>query len=221
MPYGESEPVGAPPDGTMPGGIPENPWQPSGRKPDNHSMEHVTLTTRRLLLRPLEPLDTEAVFLACQDPDIQRWTTIPSPYERQHAEYFLEQVVPEGLRSRTMFHFAVEPRSGGPLLASVNVHNHTGTWEVGYWTVKEHRGHGYATEAVGAIARWAFGALGVQRLEWRAEAGNEGSRTVAEKAGFVFEGVLRAALMTRDTVRDVWIGALLPSDLGPSSADAA
>ncbi|MFI6458018.1 GNAT family N-acetyltransferase [Streptosporangium amethystogenes] len=181
-------------------------------------MEPVILTTQRLLLRPLEPSDAEALFLACQDPDIQRWTGIPAPYERQHAEYFLRQLVPEGRQKQTMFHFAVEPRSGGPLLASVNVHNHTGTWEIGYWTAQEHRGHGYATEGLLAIARWAFTTLGVHRLEWRAEAGNEGSRTVAEKAGFVFEGVLRAAMMNHGTWRDVWIGALLPSDLEPSSA---
>ncbi|WP_162252590.1 GNAT family N-acetyltransferase, partial [Streptomyces griseoruber] len=43
-------------------------------------MEPVTLTTDRLVLRPLGPQDTDAVHAAAQDPDIRRWTTIPSPY---------------------------------------------------------------------------------------------------------------------------------------------
>ncbi|MDQ0792202.1 hypothetical protein [Streptomyces sp. B1I3] len=37
---------------------------------------------------------------------------------------------------------------------------------------------------------------------------------MAEKAGFVREGTLRAALAGRNGLRDTWVGALLPADLG-------
>ena len=47
---------------------------------ENRPMEPVTLTTARLLLRTVGPQDTDAVHAAAQDPDIQRWTTVPSPY---------------------------------------------------------------------------------------------------------------------------------------------
>lgn len=182
-------------------------------------MEPITLTTERLLLRTFTTDDTEAVYQACQDPDIQRWTTVPSPYERQHAAEFTGQMVPDGWRSGTMCTFAVLPRAGGPLMASVAVTLRTlsGTWEIGFWTAKEHRGRGVMAEAVGAVAHWAFARLGATRLEWRAEVGNAGSRAVAEKAGFVVEGALRAALLNKDTLRDTWVGALLPSDLGLTS----
>lgn len=184
---------------------------PSAAPPDASA---TSLTTGRLRLRPLAPADTEAVYVACQDPDVQRWTTIPSPYERRHAEHFVERIVPRMWQAGTNFVFAVEPAGGGPLLASVNAHNHTGVWAVGYWTVKEHRGRGYTTEALRALTRWMFTELGVERVEWRCEAGNEGSRAVALKAGFRLEGTLRAALLVKGTTRDAWIGALLPSDLG-------
>jgi RimJ/RimL family protein N-acetyltransferase len=182
-------------------------------------MEPVTLTTERLLLRPLDPRDIEATYEACQDPAIQRWTTVPSPYERIHAEFFIEQMVPEGWRTDTAYNFAVLPLAGGPLLGSLNIHRSgTGTWETGYWTAHEHRGHGYTTEAVSALARWAFTELGAQRVEWRAEVGNTASRGVAERAGFQIEGVMRAGLLHRDTLRDAWLAALLPGDIGlPSS----
>jgi RimJ/RimL family protein N-acetyltransferase len=39
-----------------------------------------------LRLRPPERRDVDAVTVACQDPDISRFTRIPSPYERAHAE---------------------------------------------------------------------------------------------------------------------------------------
>jgi hypothetical protein len=37
-------------------------------------------------LRPRRPDDVDAVFAACQDGEIQRWTEVPVPYLREHAE---------------------------------------------------------------------------------------------------------------------------------------
>lgn len=181
----------------------------------NPFMEPTTLITDRLVMRPFVPADEDEVHAAAQDPDIQRWTTVPSPYERVHAHGFVNEIVPNGWREGTAHPFAVRLGAGGPLVASVGVHVHGGDgYEVGYWAVKEHRGQGYTTEAVRAVARWTFTTLGAVRLGWRAEVGNTGSRAVAEKAGFTVEGVLRAGIEQRGTARDCWIGSLLPSDLG-------
>ncbi|MFD4870489.1 GNAT family N-acetyltransferase [Streptomyces sp. NPDC058412] len=178
-------------------------------------MEPITLTTDRLELRPFVPADEDEVHAAAQDPDIQRWTLVPSPYERAHAHAFVNELVPNGWREDTGYPFAVRLGAGGPLVAAVGVHVHGAeSYEIGFWAVKEHRGRGYVAEAVTAVARWAFTALGVTRLEWRAEVGNAGSKAVAEKAGFRVEGVLRAGIEQRGTSRDCWVGALLPSDLG-------
>ena len=55
-------------------------------------MQPVTLRTPRLVLsHPLDS-DVDALYEACQDPEIQRYTTVPSPYERRHAEEFVERV---------------------------------------------------------------------------------------------------------------------------------
>ncbi|GLF93418.1 GNAT family N-acetyltransferase [Streptomyces yaizuensis] len=185
-------------------------------------MEPITLTTDHLLLRTFTPEDADAVLEICQDPDIQRWTTVPAPYRREDAVEFTTHLVPEGWHTGTMCTFAVLPRSGGPLLASVSVtlRTYSGTWEIGFWTAPEHRGRGVMTEAVRALAHWTFTRLGATRLEWRAEIGNTASRTVAERAGFTVEGSLRAALLNKDTLRDAWVGSLLPCDLGLSSTHA-
>ncbi|MER5769096.1 GNAT family N-acetyltransferase [Streptomyces sp. NPDC001985] len=182
-------------------------------------MEPITLTTERLLLRTFTDSDTEAVHQACQDPDIQRWTTVPSPYGLRHAEEFTRKLVPEGWEAGTMCTFAVLPRAGGPLMGSVGVtlRTYSGTWEIGFWTAKEHRGRGVMTESVRAVAHLLFTRLGATRLEWRAEVGNTASRAVAERAGFTVEGELRAGLLNKDTLRDIWVGSLLPSDLGLTS----
>ena len=80
----------------------------SSAKPEqNRPMDPVTLTSERLLLRTVGPHDTDAVYDAVQDPDIQRWTTIPSPYLREHAAGFTEQMVPDGWADCSMFTFGV------------------------------------------------------------------------------------------------------------------
>ncbi|MFF1559207.1 GNAT family N-acetyltransferase [Streptomyces sp. NPDC058279] len=182
-------------------------------------MDPTTLSTERLSLRPFVPADEDEVHAAAQDPDIQRWTMVPSPYERDHARSFVGEIVPAGWREDTGYSFAVRLGAEGPLVAAVGVHvRGPDAYEIGYWATKEHRGHGYMTEAVRAVAHWAFTEVGAVRLEWRAEVGNHGSRAVAEKAGFRVEGLLRAAHLHRGTARDCWVGALLPSDLGLPSA---
>ncbi|MEV5881996.1 GNAT family N-acetyltransferase [Streptomyces sp. NPDC052020] len=183
-------------------------------------MDPVTLTTGRLVLRAVRPRDTEAVYAACQDPAIQRWTTVPSPYLREHARSFTERTVPDGWANGSMFTFGAFLPSGGDLVAALSLTRHSpGAAEIGFWGVREHRGHGYVTEAVAAVCRWAFTRLAIDRVEWRAEAGNTASRAVARRAGFVLEGTLRSAVDNKGVRRDCWVGSLLPSDLGlPSTA---
>ncbi|KUL49522.1 acetyltransferase [Streptomyces sp. NRRL F-4489] len=190
-------------------------------------MEPVTLTTGRLLLRPFGPADAPAVHAACQDPAIPRWTTVPSPYGREDAERFTGTAAPEGWRDDTTYTFAVVLRDGGTLAGAMSLvrldrlRTPERQAELGYWTVREQRGKGYTAEAARAVVRWAFRDLGVERLEWQAEAGNEGSWAVARAAGFRREGTLRAKLVRGGIRRDVWIGSLLPSDLPPEPAGAS
>ena len=79
----------------------------------NRQMEPETLSTPRLYLRAPGPRDAPAVLAACQDPLIQRWTSVPSPYLPEHAETFLHHQVPDGWRHGTMFTFGAFLRAAG------------------------------------------------------------------------------------------------------------
>ncbi|MFJ6216365.1 GNAT family N-acetyltransferase [Streptomyces sp. NPDC092296] len=177
-------------------------------------MEPVTLHTARLTLRPLSPGDAEAVHRACQDEEVQRWTSVPSPYLREHAEGFVNRIAPDGWRNDTVYHWGAFTREGDLLASSVGLSlpGRPGNAEIGYWTAREHRGHGYTAEAVAAIAHWAFRSLGIQRLEWLAAVGNDASRAVVARVGFTFEGTLRGYLDQRGARQDAWVGALLLTD---------
>jgi len=202
--------------------VPESRRKPvamASASQQTHVMEPVTLTTERLVLRPFEPSDAPAVHAACQEPDIPRWTSVPSPYGVADAEHFVGTIAPDGWRDNTTYNFAVVTRADGSLVGAMGLvrlgrlHTPERQAELGYWTATEQRGRGYTVEAGRAVLRWAFRELGVERLEWHAEAGNEGSRAVARRLGFHMEGTLRAHLVRGGTRRDVWIGSLLPSDL--------
>ena len=66
-----------------------------------------------------------------------------------------------------------------------------------------------ATEAIYLLARHAFADLGVRRLEWKCDAGNERSRRAAERFGFTFEGVFRQHMLVKDRNRDTaWYSLL-------------
>ncbi|MEU1423761.1 GNAT family N-acetyltransferase [Kitasatospora sp. NPDC005751] len=180
------------------------------------------LVTERLFLRPPRESDLDAIFEACQDPEIQRWTVVPSPYRREDAEYFVNDLAVNGRRTGENLVWCVVERAGGALVGAqglVRVPGRPGTAEVGWWATREHRGRGYTVEAARAVAHHAITELGLRRLEWTAYVGNEGSRAVAEKVGFRFEGTLRSYAEQRGEFRDSWVGGLLATDLATDLAD--
>jgi RimJ/RimL family protein N-acetyltransferase len=70
--------------------------------------------------------------------------------------------------------------------------------DIGYWVRKSAQGQGFATEAIYALVRYSFGALGMRRIGLTHSAGNEASRRIAGRLGFSFEGIQRAANVLPD-----------------------
>lgn len=175
-------------------------------------MDPVTLRTERLVLSVPVESDIDAIFTACQDPDVQRYTTLPSPYERSHAEEFVPRAA-EGWREGREQNWAV--REGDTFAGMVGMYRTgDGSSELGYWMAPGVRGRGIATEAARAVVDWALSAegLGLQRVEWRAVAGNIASARIARTLGFRYEGTLRQGLSARGRRDDGWIAAILPTD---------
>jgi RimJ/RimL family protein N-acetyltransferase len=81
---------------------------------------------------------------------------------------------------------------------------------VGYWLAAHARGRGVATHAVRLLAGWAFGPLGLARLQITCGPDNVASQRVAERCGFVREGVLRSHMAFKGGRRDTVVYGLLP-----------
>jgi RimJ/RimL family protein N-acetyltransferase len=80
--------------------------------------------------------------------------------------------------------------------------------------VRRHRRS--ACQAIRLLTRWAFAVLGIARLELTCGTDNEASQHVAERCGFVREGVLRSHVPFKGARRDSVIYSLLPGDPRPA-----
>jgi RimJ/RimL family protein N-acetyltransferase len=155
-----------------------------------------------IVLRPPEAGDAEAIAVAVQDPDIPRFTMVPSPYTVDDAAAFIE-------RSAGSWHsggaapFVIVDATTGTLLGSVGVHDlglESTPAHVGYWVAVAARGRGVATRALRLVARWAVEDLGLSRVEVYVFIENERSQRVASRAGFTREGI--RAFVGHPTGRD-------------------
>jgi RimJ/RimL family protein N-acetyltransferase len=147
-------------------------------------------------LRPWRDGDVAALVAACQDPEIARWTRVPSPYGEADARAYLHARYDAAFAGLSA-PFAIVAADSGGLLGSISLMRFA--WadaraEVGYWLAAAARGHGHATRAVGLICRWGFDALGLERIDLLAATGNRASQQVAQRAGFTREAVLRSYL---------------------------
>lgn len=172
----------------------------------------MSVTTRRLLLRPFDPSDARRIRAVVET----RAPFLPpgAPGRPSGVAAWLARGAHELRRSGQGIHLAME--ADGLIVGAVSLFGtrwETGTTEIGYGVHPLHRGRGYAPEAVRGLVRWTFGNTSLRRIELRANVDNHASLRVAQKAGFVREGVLRAAAMEPDGPRDVVVFGLLRSDL--------
>jgi RimJ/RimL family protein N-acetyltransferase len=178
-------------------------------------MEAHTIPAGWLTLRPFTAADTGWVHDVSQDPALQHFVQVPSPYRMEHAAFFVHQVALAGWDSGQRAEFVAEDTATGARLGRVGLDllRQPGTAGVGYWTDPRARNRSVATSAVRAACHWAFTTLGIELIEWRCEVGNTASRRVAEKAGFLIEATLRKRLIHRGIRVDAWVGSLLSTEL--------
>ena len=144
-------------------------------------------------LRALAATDVPAIVAACQDPEIKRWTTVPSPYTREDARRFLAVAAIDAAAGTGVALAVCDPRDR--LFGTVGLTGIDGTRaEIGYWIAAPARGHGAATRAVALLRDWAQRELGVGELALLAQRDNRPSRRVAERSGFSDTGELRDGL---------------------------
>ncbi|MCD0446189.1 GNAT family N-acetyltransferase [Glycomyces sp. A-F 0318] len=150
------------------------------------------LRTERLLLRPLAVADAEALAAINADPEVMRYIGNGRP------------LTPEETEARTAKAAAHWDEHGWGVFAAVE--SATGAFvgwaalavpsflpeilpatELGWRVRRDRWGRGYAPEAARAVAGFAFGDLGLDRVVSCIHAENAASIRVAEKLGMSLE----------------------------------
>ena len=151
-----------------------------------------TLRSGDLTLRPPRPEDADAVTAACQDAAIQRWTGVPSPYRREHAEAWLAGRPAQAEAGEAV---ALLAEGGDGRLAGsfslMELPRAEGYGEIGYWVAADARGRGIATRSVTLLRDWAAEVLRLRTIEILVHRDNAPSRAVPLRCGFADTGELR------------------------------
>ncbi len=157
-----------------------------------------TLSDGVVMLRPWLLDDAPAVFAACQDPLIARFLPVPQPYTEADARAFVDRRRRDwGTDDERSF--AIVDARNGELLGAIARHGpfgHRATF--GYWLGPQARGRGTATRALRLITHWTIATTAVIRLDLCTDVENDASGRVAERAGFVREGIRRAWDLDRE-----------------------
>jgi [ribosomal protein S5]-alanine N-acetyltransferase len=159
----------------------------------------------RLYLRPMRESDaTETYCRWLNDPDVNRY--LESRFETATVASVRDFIRQKSGDRREPF-FAIVLNDGDRHIGNIKlgpinpVHRFA---EIGLLIgEKDCWGRGYATEAIEAVTRYAFGALGLHRVSAGCYADNEGSARAFEKAGFSREGVRRSCCLSGERYVDV------------------
>ncbi len=159
-------------------------------------MRPCTLETERLILRPWNMTDAEALFAYSSDPDIGLAAGFPPHDSIDASRDVLERIlmVPETyaivIKDRAVADEAVGSISIH-IGAASNLAIGSDEGELGYWIAKPFWGKGYMPEAVRAIQRHAFVDLRLNALWASCFDFNRQSWRVMEKTGLAYERTIK------------------------------
>ena len=173
------------------------------------------IETDRLLLRPPEAGDVEALWERRNHPDAAAYQTWVPPYPRERAQALIGAVTAmDGPADDEWWMLAVVEKASGDIVGDLALHQ---TWaghtvEIGYTFHPAHWGRGYAVEATAALVDRLFADPAVTRLTGMLHPGNRASAMVLERIGFRFEGHTRSSYWVGDEVSDDWIYGMTRED---------
>lgn len=180
-----------------------------------------TLEAPRVRLRGLAESDVDALFGVFSDERMMRyWSSTPMRDRTEAAELLAR--IQRQFAERTAFQWGIERKEDGELLGTCtlfSIHRGNLRAEIGYCLKSAHWRQGYMGEALAALIDYAFGTLGLRRLEADVDPANAGSLRILDRMGFRREGLLRERWNVGGVIADsVMLGLLAREWRGAGSA---
>lgn len=177
----------------------------------NYPEQFPILTTERLRLRETAERDAAAVFELESDPVAMRYWSRPPMQDPSEARASVERAM-GFFSSRVGLRWSICLPADDVMLGQVSLfgfHEQSSRGEIGYGLVRRHWGKGYMHEALTAVADWAFGPLGLRRIEADIHPSNAASIRALERLGFAREGLLRERWQVGGEISDSLLVGLL------------
>jgi RimJ/RimL family protein N-acetyltransferase len=151
-----------------------------------------------------------------RDPAVQQFTMVPVPVPPGFEREWLERYE-EGRRDGTREGFAIVDEGGTflGLALAFAIDREGRELELGYTVTPAARGRGVATEALRLLTEWAVRELDPLRIQLQISADNPGSKVVAERAGYVYEGTLRSVHFKQGIRQDMEVWSRVVGDPPP------
>ena len=169
------------------------------------------LTTERLVLREVAVHDVEAVFAMESDPVAMRYWSRPPMRDLEEARASVERA--RGyFAARAGLRWSIARSADDWMIGHVSVfdfHEPSDRAEIGYGLARPHWGQGFMHEALTAVIDFAFGPLGLRRLEADTHPRNQASIRALERLGFTREGLLRERWQVGEEISDTLLLGLL------------
>jgi ribosomal-protein-alanine N-acetyltransferase len=176
------------------------------------------LSTERLLLRPIQPADAEALFAILSDEAAMQFYG-HAPHRTPDETHALIQEVQARYARRESIRWGVTRRGEDDLIGSCSLHHFDEGFhcaEIGYELARAWWGQGIAFEAVAAVLTYGFEEMGLHRIEAIIDIANERSKALLLKLGFTYEGNLRQRYAFAGRFEDEYYFGLLRDEWQPS-----
>jgi [ribosomal protein S5]-alanine N-acetyltransferase len=165
-----------------------------------------SLTTARLILRPLELADAEQTQLLFPHWEIVRHLSnaVPWPYPQDGAYTFLHDVaLPEMQRDEGWYWTLRLKSNPAQLIGCISLHK-SDTINRGFWIGIPWQKQGYMSEAAEAVTDYWFNVLGFSLLRVPKAKENEFSRRISQKQGMRVTAVKNSDYVSGRLPTEIW-----------------
>lgn len=149
----------------------------------------LTLTGDGIVLREWRSDDLDDLVSMLDEPDIARWTLMPSPFDEEAGIAYLKRAY-QGRVSGRRIQLAITADGRRPVgeVLLFGVDSGPREAELGYLVGAQHRRRGLASGALSLLSEYAHSTLSLNRLLLRIDPGNTGSTAVARRCGYRLTG---------------------------------
>ena len=173
-----------------------------------------TLSTERLLLRPMHPMDAEDMYDYARRSEVTRYLLWREHEDISFTRDYLNYI---GRRYALgdFYDWAIVERESRKMIGTcgfTKIDTANNSAEIGYVLNPDFHRRGFGSKAVKEILKFGFEELSLNRIEARFMQGNEASLSLMKSVGMTFEGYMRDFIFVKGSYRTVGVSSILRSE---------